>query len=790
MFGWNLNNLIWGNTPTPIEPPKENFHKVMREFVRQIQIFSENFLQNNLDEFIYEKEFIQANKDNLARYICEEKQIENLKINNIKRYKLFINLLIDTQSLLLETEALHNYSQHGDSSFYLLVNGLNAKNRFFGLLKSYTDVYKGIIDLGIDNFFTRLTENFSFETVKALTKENTLITIEKTTNILAENFFYNSLIYHYDEWTRILDASINWLESIDGLLKKFVDETQQTSIQETLNAISNLIISIKRFSKTNQSRTDLLIFIYKISDDVVNLLHNFPLSCIELQNDLHEHVISTAEQLNAVLKDICLQLDKKEIELYLRESFFVEYEIKGVSINKLALKLHEWIKSIGYDFKNGNRYPYLDCKHIQRERLILDHTIDKELLYRRIQSVERQIAIANRQIQEEEKIQTENRNTIRLTKTNHLINHRIKILGEEYQNSHETIKLHKITLLKLLQKKLNRNVNIEVALDQLEVEPEISSLPALFQGRTGKTLNQLRNTLADKFDRLYLIEAQLSRLVKEKANMHCGKTKIILNKRILNLKLLKYLLAIPGFTLEDAKTRICAKYHDDYKILQKYDDALLKQLNEYDQAISVKKTELLLNDNEEIRTTLYPKHLQPVTKIREVEEIEGTSYREIYFDKLTPSLKENNIHANSLYAIKNIYIKGINPKISYNAESMLGRKIIDSHDNVTVVAHRLLEKLENKHDESFDINTLIHMRLMRLREKRQNNFKFFSRFEPQVANRIGLLTKVQNIISNNLNLDNTISDNEKTLLIKFENAVWMHPQLMSLRATIGASVRI
>jgi hypothetical protein len=344
----------------PVKPDLNVFRNLKRS-VGTLEVQLRLKLQELLEPSIYEKAIVNGRKDAYGRYVV----VTTDKKDMLFYYQNVLNLLIDFQQVMGPVSDLHE-------SFTKLIENRNywgkvtslwsQRNDLSDQLNTLGDYYRNFLitisELQLDTVVANLP---GFEDLKSWIK--LLAPVEETTAQVNLNPFYASYKQHGNEWRQLiglpsaqdeldeedeedfdLPAEARWgqagaeamraletmplkMESIKDAINKIlrdlsgseVSATVKKDYEATINTAQKILDLITKFSTRPRTWANLLSFGYAIYPLAKQLMASLPQSYVSVNKVLSDLLLTTARQVNLILRDWFLYVDKLEGQFYLKE---------------------------------------------------------------------------------------------------------------------------------------------------------------------------------------------------------------------------------------------------------------------------------------------------------------------------------------------------------------------------------------------------------------------------------------------------------------------------------------
>lgn len=173
--------------------------------------------------------------------------------------------------------------------------------------------------------------------------------------------------------------------------KELVD-TAKLSIMRSVVNLELIMKRIDAFGKTDKGNIATLKFAFQARAEVMQFLANLPVAISSVKGITRDNLLETIEQFNLIFRDIIIHADKIEIDYHLKEGYLSTYNISDYSISSLTKLFNDKIESMGYQFKEEDRYPYHHALLKYRKNLLETSPklspLTKRLLSKKIKRVE------------------------------------------------------------------------------------------------------------------------------------------------------------------------------------------------------------------------------------------------------------------------------------------------------------------------------------------------------------------------------------------------------------------
>jgi hypothetical protein len=573
-----LTTLITGPKPAPITSNHPDMHAIQKTISAV-----ESKLKDVFDEEIFKHCFMALNSINLEQKANTWIQEMGSSFHNIQNIAISLTDAITKRAanpglnLIQTAQSLEHISQKVRTITESIQQMQN--NAFIQQFTSFT---------GIKSF---LTSTFSTIREHQLPEnpiapahhqtpgiESIILRIKSTYSTLAEKITHN---------------------------KKLDD-----SVSATTNSLIKLMNDAKDFYTdplASPSTFTLIKYAYNHLNVLMQLFNHASRSINILKAISKDFYLSVAQNINLLIKDLFLIIDKLELTFYLKEGFLLNQKLLGhYSLRDLGRQFNDSIDNQGYEFPQTERFPYTESIQAQRNQLASSATIlfEKEFIQKRIAKTQKQISFGQgvknlnkHKALHYQKINIKNHIT-------HLLTQRMNELTAEIAASTiaSSSKLAKKELLTQLQacynKKDQQKLHLERELSKTGEEyiDEIINYPGvlthihyLFEGRTGKFIKELQNCKTTRHDILLKIDSEIESLKQQRDETYYYSTasrKTLVEDKIFALEQFRLSIAKAGYTFDDALNELKINNLISHDILFYQANELLHDLRQMDQHIT------------------------------------------------------------------------------------------------------------------------------------------------------------------------------------------------------------
>jgi len=595
----------------------------------------ENQLCQKLEQLlapeVYQQVIRDGKKDADGRYQLVTTDTQDI----LFYYQSILNLLIDFQLVMEPVSDLHETFTKFQKSIMgkvkiLWSEGADINEQVNRLSLYYCHFLNSIQALKLDMVFGNLP---ALEDLQSFLKW--FVPIKTMEAQWANNPFIDSYKQHGNEWRQLLGLSRaqpepelddegkieaagatektlqvlqempRYMDNMKAALKQIlcdlsggeVSESVRKDYKDTVELTNKILDKINRYAQRTPSWGELIRFIYEVYPTVKALIASLPQSYVSLNKMLKEHLLTTAYQINLIIRAWFLCIDRLESQCYMKEGYLLTLgEGASISLSKLATEFNSWIENLGYEFKPEERYPYTQDIIIQREKLLKEaneekdsHPFKTELLLKRLNTQieyfedQKGFLAASKKSQEASLIIYKQR-IMALQ-----IDKRIGELRAEIMQSWILLtdrKKKKIKLLNEIKNNLDNSSykDYRTILDETKNRKDFHWLE---EGRTGTLMQTLQLVVSKPADRLAFIAQELTKLQqsqREAKNYYFFRSRREerLMKRMRALKVLHEWLEQPGYRVNEVLDLISAKTPEHYWILIQHEYALLAKLKEID----------------------------------------------------------------------------------------------------------------------------------------------------------------------------------------------------------------
>jgi hypothetical protein len=800
--------------------PSPDIYQNAKKIVAQIQKHTDTMLENNLDPYYFKKYFRSDSKDATGRYTLPEKTNDNEKII---KYMTFHNMLVDMEIFLEKTSKLHLHVIQPFSMYNTIINSPVIHESFTAWLSSYNELYASGEPLGAMTLLRNVCSpaGITHELQKLIPFNPDFVTQQFTTNP-----FYLSHMSQQQQWNTIVKGTDNKIDALQKILNDFSKNLPQggqanENIQVSITHINNILMDLN-INEPPRSLLAVLKFVYDVYPKVTALIKTLPKSAESLQAVFKEHLLTTAQQINLIFRDVVLHFDQFEIEYHLKAGTLLNYQFaENTSLKTLLESFNNAIEKTGYEFKPEERYPYAIALLEQRKLMLSYPNTPKELVIARIKLATQALPDVNTR---EVAIQEHAREHLKQATT--LINERIVDLTVTTSNwvvvqnivqralnvvkkgaellypdtAYRTIqhyseeipqwfssgsaRVKKIALLSQLRNQIEKTQSFDAALQALSADETFVSnqRKLLWTGKTGKILREIQSQIeATPQELVTKIQLETNRLIQSRDQriLLFAKSKRQANERqILALERLQQMMIKPGINITNALKKLKATNPLEYQTLTKHNTAFISELELASQRIPAdtsgkKLIDFIESADAQLQFSSRAAQLKRNFFENEIDKRIHQLNRELTHTLFTPGIKRQKIDL-----LKELQTQLKQRPLAAALENIASNKVFKESFYLLREGRTglLINDLEQSAVSPSEKSNYVELAIQKLKKARSQDYTLFSEQEHFIEDRIAALAKLKEQLVNDPNISfddvlKNLSSEQQHLLLEYEQTL-------------------